>query len=217
VESQSNVGEADWYPDPCGRHEHRYWDGKEWTDHVADGGRSSVDPVVASVDGPPVQPVDVSDDLETVLKTVWVTDGTPARPSLLMHLTNKRLVVEPTPVEGTGALGWVPGLAVQAIAMERAQRKTEKNAEERALQEPPMDATTLDDILRSTRRAYAINYADIATVVLSSKYPAHGISKYGRCKIKSAGRNVALMFHREMFDEVSAVLTPMLPGRITVK
>ena len=29
---------ANWYPDPTGRHEHRYWDGNAWTDHVSDRG-----------------------------------------------------------------------------------------------------------------------------------------------------------------------------------
>lgn len=35
--------EAGWYTDPGGRHGHRYWTGTEWTDHVADGGVTSVD------------------------------------------------------------------------------------------------------------------------------------------------------------------------------
>lgn len=35
---------ADWYPDPFGRHEKRYWDGGEWTEHVASHGRQEVDP-----------------------------------------------------------------------------------------------------------------------------------------------------------------------------
>jgi uncharacterized protein YxjI len=34
---------ADWYPDPSGRHEHRYWDGHQWTQHVASHGRQSED------------------------------------------------------------------------------------------------------------------------------------------------------------------------------
>jgi len=34
---------ADWYPDPSGRHEHRYWDGTRWTEHVSSHGRQSVD------------------------------------------------------------------------------------------------------------------------------------------------------------------------------
>jgi uncharacterized protein YxjI len=37
---------ADWYPDPSGRHELRYWDGRAWTEHVSSHGRPSVDPVI---------------------------------------------------------------------------------------------------------------------------------------------------------------------------
>jgi uncharacterized protein YxjI len=33
-----------WYPDPYGRHELRYYDGTQWTEHVTSGGRQSVDP-----------------------------------------------------------------------------------------------------------------------------------------------------------------------------
>ena len=29
---------ADWFEDPTGRHQYRYWDGKRWTDDVADDG-----------------------------------------------------------------------------------------------------------------------------------------------------------------------------------
>jgi len=34
----------DWYPDPYGRHEMRYFDGTRWTEHVASHGRQAVDP-----------------------------------------------------------------------------------------------------------------------------------------------------------------------------
>jgi uncharacterized protein YxjI len=39
---------ANWYPDPTGRHEHRYWDGSAWTDHVSNQGVAATDPVQAS-------------------------------------------------------------------------------------------------------------------------------------------------------------------------
>lgn len=39
---------AGWYPDPLGRHEHRYWDGREWTHHVGTAGQQSIDPVYAA-------------------------------------------------------------------------------------------------------------------------------------------------------------------------
>lgn len=34
-----------WHPDPTGRHELRYWDGANWTDHVSDHGVQSVSPL----------------------------------------------------------------------------------------------------------------------------------------------------------------------------
>lgn len=42
------VQEPGWHADPMGRHQFRYWDGSFWTDHVADGGTASIDPVVAA-------------------------------------------------------------------------------------------------------------------------------------------------------------------------
>jgi hypothetical protein len=34
---------AAWYPDPSGRHQHRYWDGERWTLHVSDDGVPGID------------------------------------------------------------------------------------------------------------------------------------------------------------------------------
>jgi hypothetical protein len=33
-----------WLVDPAGRHEHRYWSGSEWTEHVTDAGVPGIDP-----------------------------------------------------------------------------------------------------------------------------------------------------------------------------
>jgi len=38
---------AGWYHDPSGRYELRYWDGSQWTEHVARGGQQFTDPPVA--------------------------------------------------------------------------------------------------------------------------------------------------------------------------
>jgi hypothetical protein len=43
---------ASWQPDPTGRHDHRYWDGTEWTEHVADAGVASTDHYEAPVAAP---------------------------------------------------------------------------------------------------------------------------------------------------------------------
>jgi len=39
---------ANWYPDPMGRHQLRYWTGTVWSDHVSNGGVQSVDPLQPS-------------------------------------------------------------------------------------------------------------------------------------------------------------------------
>jgi hypothetical protein len=41
---------AAWHADPTGKHDHRWWDGERWTEHVADAGQASVDPIE---DAPP--------------------------------------------------------------------------------------------------------------------------------------------------------------------
>ena len=46
--TEAQTPAASWYPDPGGKHEHRYWDGSQWTDNVADHGRQAVDPLVAN-------------------------------------------------------------------------------------------------------------------------------------------------------------------------
>jgi uncharacterized protein YxjI len=43
--SEPTTPQPGWYPDPSGRHEHRFHDGAQWTPHVFSGGAPSVDPV----------------------------------------------------------------------------------------------------------------------------------------------------------------------------
>ena len=45
--SDSGGHAPNWYPDPMGRHEYRWFDGTTWTDQVSSHGRTSVDPVQA--------------------------------------------------------------------------------------------------------------------------------------------------------------------------
>jgi hypothetical protein len=42
---------ADWYPDPYGRHEYRYWDGSRWTEYASDDGDQIIDPTDEDVHG----------------------------------------------------------------------------------------------------------------------------------------------------------------------
>ena len=41
--SETGTTAPNWYPDPSGRHELRYFDGTAWTEHVSDHGKQAVD------------------------------------------------------------------------------------------------------------------------------------------------------------------------------
>ncbi|MDH5236099.1 MAG: DUF2510 domain-containing protein, partial [Acidimicrobiia bacterium] len=62
--------EAGWHNDPLGRHESRYWDGTQWTEHVSDAGVQSTDPLEQAA-----QPGGVVDPTQTI-----VTGGAPTAP-----------------------------------------------------------------------------------------------------------------------------------------
>ncbi|MQA79920.1 MAG: DUF2510 domain-containing protein [Streptosporangiales bacterium] len=57
---------AGWYPDPIRRHQHRYWDGRSWTEHVGSNGATSTDPM------PPQPPA-----------TAHAAQGDPARSAVV--------------------------------------------------------------------------------------------------------------------------------------
>lgn len=45
--SQTDQHGPNWYPDPMGRHEYRWYDGAQWTDQVSSHGRTASDPLQA--------------------------------------------------------------------------------------------------------------------------------------------------------------------------
>jgi hypothetical protein len=62
VMPQVDIASFAWLPDPSGRHELRWWDGKSWTSDVRDHGLRGVDTitsqvVLASMPPPPPQAV----------------------------------------------------------------------------------------------------------------------------------------------------------------
>ncbi|WP_394944167.1 phospholipid scramblase-related protein [uncultured Ilumatobacter sp.] len=56
---------ANWYPDPNGRADFRYWDGKAWTVHVSTDGVQSTDPVEGGVSRGPDQALSVGNEGRT--------------------------------------------------------------------------------------------------------------------------------------------------------
>jgi Protein of unknown function (DUF2510) len=96
---------AGWQTDPTGKHDHRYWDGTQWTDNVADAGVASKDayePVADAAPEPEATAPDpppevVSPDTPTVVTPVS-SDDTTAYPAAAAPPP----YVPPTPVATGG-------------------------------------------------------------------------------------------------------------------
>lgn len=53
----SQMPPAGWHPDPYRRSEHRYWDGGQWTEHVASSGQQWIDPPIGVAPPVVIQPL----------------------------------------------------------------------------------------------------------------------------------------------------------------
>jgi hypothetical protein len=71
---------ADWYPDPSGAHEHRWWDGTAWTTPVADGGVTAASPVPPDCPPPPPPATDVPPELATQPAAAALDGSSVAKP-----------------------------------------------------------------------------------------------------------------------------------------
>ena len=98
---------ANWYADPMGRHELRYWDGAEWTEHVSDQGRTGTDPLASSP-----APRSRLDGLDAAM-TVG-DEGNRDRIVRQVSASGNRGagIVAPAPVGGTGSVFDEPILVV---------------------------------------------------------------------------------------------------------
>lgn len=92
---------ARWAPDPLGRHEYRYWDGGQWTEHVADAGTVGIDPPVA---GPAPTPAETPPESAGWAAPSAAAPATPATGFGGTHLG------APLPGSGAAAMaaGWTP-------------------------------------------------------------------------------------------------------------
>ena len=75
--SDSNQHGPNWYPDPMGRHEYRWFDGTQWTDQVSSHGKTSTDPVAgpAHVPARDVSPEKIAKDMAKAGVQVGAAQG----------------------------------------------------------------------------------------------------------------------------------------------
>lgn len=102
-----------WFPDPTGRHDHRWWDGAAWTAHVADAGVASLDALATPTE--PMPAPRASADAASGNDPVAVTSLALALGSILLAF-----------VPGFGLVLPVAAIALAVIA--RARIRTSRRA-----------------------------------------------------------------------------------------
>jgi hypothetical protein len=199
-ETTGDLPAADWYPDPRGAHELRYWDGTAWTDHVADGGQTAVDDgVVAETSSEPV--------LLTLYRATEVRAGV-GDPLVNVYLTDRRLLLEYLTSVHLGAT-IAGGLVGRAIAASVENKRVDTT------QGP---ARTVDEILGSPHDVHTVDYADVKKMLVRRKYGKNSVITISSTRSTvNASKSAIIAFDREMFDQASELLASMMPGRVTVK
>jgi uncharacterized protein YxjI len=77
TDAGSGGHQPNWYPDPMGRHEYRWFDGAQWTDQVSSHGKQSTDAVAAPANVPirDVSPEKIAKDLAAAGVTAGQVQG----------------------------------------------------------------------------------------------------------------------------------------------
>jgi len=215
IEPHREAAAPDWHPDPAGRHQYRYWDGKSWTDHVSDNGQQAVDPLGAALGQSGTKE---SDDAvpETASEPVLLTirnardAGLPTIPLVNVYLTDRRMLVEYlTSRKQIGA--YLAGGVVGTVIAGNVQAKRVKEADS------PV-RTTVDEILHSPNEVRAIDYCDVTKMLLRrNRGDTAVLTLRSTHPTLNASKSVGINFGSEMFDEASELLVRMMPGRVTVK
>jgi hypothetical protein len=203
-EASAGGAKPDWYEDPMGRHQYRYWDGMAWTADVADSGQTSTDPLDPSGLGHVAASADASNATEEqVLLVMQKATDVKWGGFMNLYLTDRRFVVDKVMGTIAGA-GLAAGAAGLLVASDVARQKGEQAL---ALGRTP------DEVLRAAAGNYAIDYSAVSRLVLKRKAMPVG---YSRCKIESDHKNVTLAFKREYFDQVVDLMRQALAGKVEV-
>lgn len=204
-EAGEGAAKPDWYEDPTGRHQYRYWDGTAWTADVADSGQTSSDPLDQSGPGHGAAGAAVSDaTAEQALLVMQKATDVLWGGYMNLYLTDRRLVVDKVMGTIAGA-GLAAGVAGLMVASEVARQRGEKAL---ALGRTP------EEVLRAAGGNYAIDYSAVSRLVLKRKAMPVG---YSRCKIESTQKNVTLAFKREYFDQVADLMRHVLGDKVEVR
>jgi hypothetical protein len=209
MENESaGVPAPDWYADPSGGHELRYWDGTAWTGHVADNGQTSVDGGHVTEAGS--EPV-----LLTLPMAKEVRAGV-GDPLVNVHLTDRRMLIEYLTSTHIGAT-IAGGMVGRAIAANIENKRAESAENERAAG-AGNGVRTVGEILGSSNDVRTVDYGDVKKMLVRRQYGKNSVITISSTRSTvNASKSAIISFDREQFDQASELLAGLMPGRVTVK
>jgi hypothetical protein len=132
---------ASWLTDPTGRHDHRYWDGTRWTDHVADAGVAATDPYDGPADAVPDAPAPAA-------PSGWATTTEPSADEPAAATTEPAAADSGSTEDGTFSMsGWGDTADGATAVADGAGTPTDTSADEAPL---ASDETTSDATATAT-------------------------------------------------------------------
>lgn len=133
---------ANWHPDPTGEHELRYWDGRMWTEHVADQGVQSVSPLPTVAPAGTTTEADLAaahaEQQRATQETVTQEDDAPgsAEETMVDAADDPEPAVDDEPTTSGEAVAMIHQPVIEPEQVEHAQDDAEQIMQESAVSEP---------------------------------------------------------------------------------
>ncbi len=113
-----------WFPDPTGRHDHRWWDGAAWTGHVADAGIAAEDALDAPRVGSDVADRDPTGTRSSTRAAAVQPDGVDAVAVVALVIALLAALLALLPI--LGLIPTIVAVVIAVIARSRVRRSGRK-------------------------------------------------------------------------------------------
>jgi hypothetical protein len=206
----SGPDQAGWFVDPTGRHQHRYFDGESWSEHVADEGVTGLDPPgesaastgVDEAASPAARPVPDPDDWQATATPIALASAKP----VVQVLEARVLPAETTRPAPDGRRArfrrvrrWHLGVAasvllVASVVLGLCFRQQHSVASQWQQRDRQHLALYQEEVLRlqQTSAALADSKSQVATLTKKSSALATQLSRVANEKAKAIDQNTVL-------------------------
>ncbi len=143
---------------------------------------------------------------EEIIGKIKNTTLTLTSKSYNLYFTDRRMIGDL--LGGTIGAFIAGGLIGEAIAKRRLEKKGEEAIKEE--REP-------EQILKSHKKNFSVDYGDIANAIVKKKKCIMKFTRRGTIPHTGIRKKVIFVFDKKDKDNVTSILTKVLPGKVVVK